>query len=690
MAELEKIVAKIEADTSGLRRDLARIRRDFDNFSTDSRRKLDHVTGGLRGMTDGFRKLRAGVGSFLAVWATLRTGGAILDVVSQFEDLQDSLNVVFGGLQQGEVAMNRILDTASKTPFSIQTLTQAFITLQASGVEPTKELLLTFADAASVTTDRLGAFEAMVRVASRSVGGGLGLEELNQIADRGIPVWAILEEELGKNRLQLGEVGKTAEGAKRIMDALISGLNKRFGGATKNALDNISVATSNFKDALAATVVQLDKTTGAGDKWVGVLTSATENLLRWRMELAYIDKYGLQALINLRKETIGLLPGITATAESWEDYADKLEKATVGAGLLEPVNKKTTATVSELTEQINAARKELEFEIDQLTRSKDEQDLYNLAKEKGVEDVEKFVEAMRPWVANLNRAAEAEDLLKEAIEREDEANKKAKDTKDDLIQQYNALYEGSRTAKQEYDDTIFLIDQLEASMEALGLTTEKTMEAFERARKKAKEVFDEAEKDASGTGEVMKEMGATFESSFERAILKGEDLRSVLQGLADDLLQMATRRLVLGPLSDALFDSGGLFSQIIGSAKGNVFRGGNVVPFAKGGVVSRPTMFPMPRGVGLMGEAGEEAILPLKRSSSGHLGVISSPGKVEVNVYAPAGSSVETRRSRGPGGSERLDILLDEATAENVRRVGSETHRAVRDTFGLNQNVVPR
>jgi lambda family phage tail tape measure protein len=67
-------------------------------------------------------------------------------------------------------------------------------------------------------------------------------------------------------------------------------------------------------------------------------------------------------------------------------------------------------------------------------------------------------------------------------------------------------------------------------------------------------------------------------------------------------------------------------------ANGGAFMGGNVVPFARGGVVGSPTMFPMAGGrTGLMGEAGPEAIMPLKRGKDGKLGVASSGGNV-VNI----------------------------------------------------------
>ena len=57
------------------------------------------------------------------------------------------------------------------------------------------------------------------------------------------------------------------------------------------------------------------------------------------------------------------------------------------------------------------------------------------------------------------------------------------------------------------------------------------------------------------------------------------------------------------------------------NALGNVYGKNGIVPFAYGGVVDKPTLFPFSKGTGLMGEAGPEAIMPLKRGSDGRLGV---------------------------------------------------------------------
>ena len=76
-----------------------------------------------------------------------------------------------------------------------------------------------------------------------------------------------------------------------------------------------------------------------------------------------------------------------------------------------------------------------------------------------------------------------------------------------------------------------------------------------------------------------------------------------------------------------------------GVASGGVFAGGRLVEaYARGGIVNTPTVFPMARGYGLMGEAGPEAVMPLKRLGSGNLGVAASPAGVTINVINNATS----------------------------------------------------
>ena len=187
-------------------------------------------------------------GAFAALISTA-TLKSIIQIGSNFQDLQDSLNAVFGSAQKGAKAFDQIKNFSLKTQFGVDTLTEAFIQLKGAGIEPTEKLLMTFADAAAVTTDQMGTFQAAIDLVSRSTAGGLGLEDLNRLADRGIPVFAILKEKLNLARLEVAEFGRTAEGADKIIQALTEGLDERFGGTLLTKMDNVSVKFSNMSIA---------------------------------------------------------------------------------------------------------------------------------------------------------------------------------------------------------------------------------------------------------------------------------------------------------------------------------------------------------------------------------------------------------------------------------------------------------
>ena len=68
-----------------------------------------------------------------------------------------------------------------------------------------------------------------------------------------------------------------------------------------------------------------------------------------------------------------------------------------------------------------------------------------------------------------------------------------------------------------------------------------------------------------------------------------------------------------------------------------------ITAFKDGGVVNSPTLFPMSGNrTGLMGERGAEAIMPLKRTPSGQLGVQAQTSPATVNVYNQSDSKIET------------------------------------------------
>jgi hypothetical protein len=232
---------------------MADVNISVDLNSSSANRGLKELKTGLAGLGKGadsvsgsFLKLAAAAGGIVGAVRGLQS---IAQTGASFEDLRSSLNAVFGSIEEGSAAFDRVKKFAKTTQFSVQQLTKNFVQLKAAGVEPTEKLLRTFADAASVTTDELGAFQSMIDLVARTTAGGLGLEELNRLADRGIPVFAILEEKLGLTRLEISEVGKTAEGARQIIAALTEGLEEQFGGASLARAQNLNQILNNLGDA---------------------------------------------------------------------------------------------------------------------------------------------------------------------------------------------------------------------------------------------------------------------------------------------------------------------------------------------------------------------------------------------------------------------------------------------------------
>ncbi|WP_155038538.1 phage tail tape measure protein [Paracoccus litorisediminis] len=142
------------------------------------------------------------------------------------------------------------------------------------------------------------------------------------------------------------------------------------------------------------------------------------------------------------------------------------------------------------------------------------------------------------------------------------------------------------------------------------------------------------------TGREVNSLSSGISSGLRRAfaglVLDGAKLSDALQTVARSMVDTAFS-LAMKPVNQALAGAisegvTGLVSGAMPFADGGAFTQGRVMPFAKGGVVGSPTYFPMRGATGLMGEAGPEAIMPLRRGADGKLGVASAGGGRPVNV----------------------------------------------------------
>jgi phage-related minor tail protein len=174
-------------------------------------------------------------------------------------------------------------------------------------------------------------------------------------------------------------------------------------------------------------------------------------------------------------------------------------------------------------------------------------------------------------------------------------------------------------------------------------------------------------------GNLMKELrkssedfGRSITGAFAKGVADGKKFEDVLKNIGkvmvENLLKSALKpiELALSQFADTglrtLFSSIQPFpdrsAQPPGFAHGAAFSGGRVRPFAAGGVIAAPTYFPMAGGsLGLMGERGSEAIMPLSRGADGKLGVRAESGgqraaPIIVQVTTPDADSFRRSESQ--------------------------------------------
>lgn len=225
-----------------------------------------------------------------------------------------------------------------------------------------------------------------------------------------------------------------------------------------------------------------------------------------------------------------------------------------------------------------------------------------------------------------------------------------------------------------------------------------TMASIEIATMKAKEAMDFAKDVTRGFIDDFRsgiEQGKSVWESFANAALNALD--KIADKLLNDVLNaifqvnsagtgMGGGGGILGSLFGSLFGGGGFSAAAyagIGQglyAKGGVFDQSGVTAFAKGGVVNTPTVFPFAKGIGLMGEAGPEAIMPLRRGPDGRLGVAANdraanqngPQQININVNVD-----------GANGDQHVIALVQEGVARGI----GEYNKALPDRMNqINQN----
>lgn len=300
-------------------------------------------------------------------------------------------------------------------------------------------------------------------------------------------------------------------------------------------------------------------------------------------------------------------------------------------------------------------------------------------------------------------------------------------------------------AEKKYQDTLKKIAADKASSLAAGPPTAEAEKGYEQQKVAAQTAYDAEniliKRKSAGIREATelqysyntrtKEYAKVFESSFDSmndAIVEfaktGKiSFKSLIDDMIGNLIKFELKQAEMkmfegaggfGGFINSMLNKIGLGTTPAGSAgssnmidagitnlgtfaaKGGAYDNG-IKTFSMGGafansIVDSPTLFKFASGTGLMGEAGPEAIMPLKRDSSGNLGVRTggSGGSVAVVVNNYGNEKATTKETTDSRGNRKVEVIIGDMSASQLTRSGSSSQKSLQTTYGLQPSLIRR
>lgn len=501
--------------------------------------------------------------------------------------------------------------------------------------------------------------------------GGAKLKELANEADR---FGGIIEQ-------------KTIDQAEAFNDNL-SRMEKTAAGSTAQLTAGLLPAL----DALAATLVELT-TTGGGFRSTG------EAIGELFVMLAKGAIYTSQILRTLGKDVAFvfslLTPGLDI-GELWDAFQQDLQETDDETKkLASDLDKAFAAAKTGAEAAGEAARKHknaVQEAADAAKRAKDAEKALEEAQRKAQKAAEDRAKLEETYAKIAHETASALDEQKQSeigLAAERAAGAKELDPVERRLldlrnQQTNAFLEW----KQAEEDVVAneqlhrtALDELEGKYDDVSVALRRYHQEALNGTDATKEHTDELKKQKTVAEAVGDGWDRFVDTLSQGSVNVSDAISAMARSIIADLLKIAAQKYIIQSLFGASSGGGGGGAPAT-QALGGAWAAGELVPFAMGGVTSGPLRVPM----ALMGEAWPEAIMPLKRTPDGRLGVAATGGSgaLNVQIHNYAGAAISTRRD-GAGDLQVLVEATKKSLAADVRRGGGDFARAAESAWRLSR-----
>jgi hypothetical protein len=572
MATIAELVAKLSLDNS-----------KFNKGIDDSKEKLDGLGDEAKqtgkktkeGFDEGQRasgqfgkavsSLKGIIGAAFAADAIIGFGKNIINTTAEFQKMEAVLTNTLGSKSAAQVAMNRIVDFASKTPFEVAELTEAFVKLSNRGFVPTVEQMRSLGDIASSTGK---SFDQLTEAALDAMTG-----EFERLKEFGIRASA------EGDRVQFTFKGVTTEVEKTdsaIKDYILSlgdaegvtgamaAISETTGGKISNLGDNFTQLYKALGDSSSGLIAGILDVSNA---FVNHLVKAIDSVN------TIAAKTGQSGFKSFMQQLWSLVNPV---------YAKQLEMVATGIKAIDEAENAHLLTNKEQEKQTKAIT-EAEIKLADQRKKAHNERIKQLRKEE-----QEFLKVAKTLGGGRNAFALPEDKFSEdQIKKIAELSKKI----------FNPITSGLKLMLP--PDTQ---DRLQKASELSAELTEQQAQ------------FN---KEMSIAATLTGMLGSTFQSAFEGMLNTGKvSFRGIIDGLKALIIRLIAAAAaafalaaILGGLGLGSFtlSGGGFlkgFKELFSSMSG-------IPKFAKGGMVNGLTM-------AVLGDnpSGKEAVIPFEKMGS--------------------------------------------------------------------------
>ena len=619
---------------------------------------LSGALGSLGGSLGSLKGLTVAAAAGFAAMKLKDYGQYALQTSADFEQLAISFRVMTGSAQTGQELTDAIIKLGAETPMTAQQLSKAAQLLLSFG-ESAENIIPDLKLLGDITGGEVNRFNQLsLAFAQVGANGKLMGQDLLQMVNAGFNPLQIMSQTTGKS---MGELRKEMEEGRitfqMVRQAMADAASE--GGRYFGLMEQQSQSLNGRLSTLGDTWEQVAK--DIGDIFVPTAKAATEVLISLGEEVKKVT-----AWLNSEKATL------VGLKEAWDNYwASKRKVKSTLVFTFEPYLQKkraqnpvqTTLNKSGANTGFNATVLPSPASSTNVTKQKDAYEKLQLAAQNARREVElnaiaygsSSSQVQQAFVKYRNLNTQLNDINKIFDENTKkiaengsayaDLQQKINDTRNQLLnmavsgQTNSAQFTMLKNTLKQYE--IRAQQANTAVTNSIGLSWSNLSTSISSQLSSALTTpLQEGESAFERLGNVALNVINQIAQAWLSSALNNAFSNKGSSGLGT---LGATAGGFFGPAGSAI---GSFFGNTIGklfNENGNAFSHGRVLPFAQGGIVSSPTMFPMSGNrTGIMGEKGAEAIMPLKRTPSGQLGVQAQVQQPNINIYNQSDSRIET------------------------------------------------